>query len=84
MSFGTENKRFSGVTASEWRKEMLKLTIKPGDSVKIDDDVTVTVTQSTYNRIQLEIEAPPDVLIRREKREAPKTPVIIVKGNRMM
>lgn len=63
---------------------MLKLTIKPGDSVKIDDDVKVTVTQSTYNRIQLEIEAPPEVLIRREKREVPKTSVIIVKGNRMV
>lgn len=59
---------------------MLKLTIKPGESIKIDD-ARITVTQSTYNRIQLEIDAPPEINIRREKTEAPAKKIIIVKGN---
>lgn len=60
---------------------MLKLAIKPGESIKIDN-ARVTVTQSTYNRIQLEIDAPPEIMIRREKIEAPAQKIVIVKGNK--
>lgn len=59
---------------------MLKLTIKPGESIKIDE-ARVTVTQSTYNRIQLEIDAPPEIRIHRERQEAPAKKIIIVKGS---
>lgn len=60
---------------------MLKLTIKPGESIKIND-ARVTVTQSNYNRIQLEIDAPPEIAIHREKAAAPAKKIIIVKGNK--
>lgn len=63
---------------------MLKLTVKPGDAIKIDDEIVITITQSTYNRIQMEIDAPPQISISREKREVPDTKILVVKGNRMV
>ncbi|MCD7724865.1 MAG: carbon storage regulator [Clostridiales bacterium] len=62
---------------------MLKITIKPGDSIAIDR-AKVKVTQSTYNRIQLEIDAPPEIAIRREKAESPAPRVVVVKGEKKM
>ncbi len=59
---------------------MLKLTIKPGESVRIGEDVKILLTTSTYNRIQLEIEAPEEVRIQRQKAEVPKSQIFIVKG----
>lgn len=57
---------------------MLKLALKPGESLKIGDHVKVTVMLSTYNRIQLMIDAPTEIDIQREKLAKPK---IVVKGN---
>ncbi len=59
---------------------MLKLSLKPGESLKIGNDVKVTVVLSTHQRIQLQIDAPREVDIRREKMDAPK--IVISSGNR--
>ena len=61
-------------------KEMLKLALKPGESLKIGDDVKMTVMLSTYNRIQLMIDAPREINIQREKTEQPK--IIVAAGGR--
>lgn len=47
--------------------EVLILTRKTGESVKIGDDVTITITKLTSSRVRLGIEAPKDVLILREE-----------------
>lgn len=59
---------------------MLKLSLKPGESLKIGNDVKVTVVLSTHQRIQLQIDAPREVDIRREKMDAPK--IVICAGNK--
>ncbi len=60
---------------------MLKLTLKPGESLKVGDDVKLTVIVSTHHRIQLQVNAPKEVDIRRIKMEAPQ---IVVTGSRQM
>ena len=57
---------------------MLKLALKPGETLKIGDKVKVTVMLSTYNRIQLMIDAPREINIQREKPE--KSRIIVVAG----
>jgi carbon storage regulator len=44
---------------------MLALTRKLGESIKIGQDITVTVTSIGGNRVRLGIDAPRDVLILR-------------------
>jgi carbon storage regulator len=44
---------------------MLALTRKLGESIKIGQDITVTVTSIDRNRVRLGITAPRDVLILR-------------------
>jgi carbon storage regulator len=44
---------------------MLALTRKLGESIKIGQDITVTVTAIDRNRVRLGITAPRDVLILR-------------------
>lgn len=46
---------------------MLILTRRHGESVRIGDDITVTVIELTGNQIRLGIAAPRDVLILREE-----------------
>lgn len=46
---------------------MLILTRRHGESVRIGDDITVTVVELTGNQIRLGIAAPKDVLILREE-----------------
>ena len=58
---------------------MLKLSLKPGESLKIGEDVKVTIVLSTHQRIQLQIDAPRDVDIRRVKMDAPR---IVIAGSR--
>ncbi len=58
---------------------MLKLSLKPGESLKIGEDVKVTVVLSTHQRIQLQIDAPREVDIRREKMDTPR---IVIAGSR--
>lgn len=46
---------------------MLVLTRKVGESIAIGDGITLTVVKIDGNRVRLGIEAPRDVLIRREE-----------------
>ena len=46
---------------------MLVLTRKAGQEVMIGDDVTVSVVRIQGNRVQIGIEAPPHLGIRREE-----------------
>ena len=49
---------------------MLILTRRLGESIRIGNDVTIQVTRLERDRVQLGIEAPPDVLVwRKELRE---------------
>ncbi|WP_442509345.1 carbon storage regulator [Novipirellula sp. SH528] len=44
---------------------MLVLSRKSGESIRLGDDIVLTVTRAKGNRVQLAIEAPRDVPIRR-------------------
>lgn len=44
---------------------MLVLSRKPGEQLRIGDDIIVTVTKSTGNRVTIGIEAPSEVRIMR-------------------
>lgn len=46
---------------------MLVLSRKPGQSIKLGDDMTLTVIAVHGNRVQFGITAPPDVAIHREE-----------------
>lgn len=46
---------------------MLVLSRRVGESVVIDENITVTVVKSTGNRIKIAIEAPPEVPIKRSE-----------------
>lgn len=46
---------------------MLVLSRKVGESIIIDNDITVTVVQLSRNRIRLGIDAPQEVPIRRSE-----------------
>ncbi len=46
---------------------MLILTRRPGESIKIGDDVTVTIVQVNGKQIRLGIAAPQDVEVHREE-----------------
>lgn len=58
---------------------MLKLTVKPGESVKIGEDIKIVLTTSTYSRAQIEIDAPEDIKICRQKVKTPNSRIIIVR-----
>lgn len=45
----------------------LLLTRRPGETVEIGDDIKVTVTRISRNQVQLEFEAPDDVIIHRSE-----------------
>jgi carbon storage regulator len=55
---------------------MLILSRKVGESIRIGDDVVVTVTRVGGGKVRVAIEAPPQVSIRREelKLRAPRLP----------
>lgn len=59
---------------------MLKLSLRLGESIKIGDDVKVTVMMSNYNRIQLQVDAPKEINISREKREQQEKAQIVMAG----
>lgn len=44
---------------------MLVLSRKAGETIRIGDNITVTVHRLSGNRVSLGIEAPPDVAIKR-------------------
>lgn len=46
---------------------MLILTRRVGESLVIDDDVTVTVLGVKGNQVRLGVQAPPDVQVHREE-----------------
>lgn len=46
---------------------MLVLSRKHGESIRIHDEIVITVVQLSRGRVQLGIEAPPDVPIHREE-----------------
>jgi carbon storage regulator len=46
---------------------MLILTRKTGESLKIGNDITVTVLQVKGNQVRIGIEAPKDVQVHREE-----------------
>ena len=46
---------------------MLMLTIKPGEYIKIGDNIKVCVTKGKREMLMLGIEAPKEVLILRDK-----------------
>ena len=46
---------------------MLVLTRKPGEKIRIDADITITVIEVRGNKIKLGIDAPSDVSILREE-----------------
>jgi carbon storage regulator len=46
---------------------MLILTRRPGESVKIGDDITVTVLGVRGNQLRLGFSAPPNVAVHREE-----------------
>jgi len=52
---------------------MLVLSRKAGESIQIGDDIVVTITRIQGNRIQIGIDAPRDVSIRRSELNDPPT-----------
>ena len=46
---------------------MLILTRRVGESVKIDDDITVSVLEIKGNQIRLGVDAPKEVTVHREE-----------------
>ena len=46
---------------------MLVLSRKPGESLRIGRDVTITITQIKSNRVKIGIQAPSDTHIRRSE-----------------
>jgi carbon storage regulator len=46
---------------------MLVLTRRPGESIRIADDIEVTVLQASGNRVKLSFDAPKDVSICRSE-----------------
>jgi len=46
---------------------MLVLTRKSGESIRIGDDITVTVMEIRGKQVRLGIEAPPEVTVHREE-----------------
>ncbi|GAA5509612.1 carbon storage regulator [Novipirellula caenicola] len=53
---------------------MLVLSRKSGESIRLGDDIVLTVHRTQGNRVQLAIEAPREVPIRRaELRSTPRT-----------
>lgn len=46
---------------------MLILTRRPGETLKIDDDVTVTVLGVKGNQVRIGVVAPKDVAVHREE-----------------
>ncbi|MCK5770080.1 carbon storage regulator CsrA [Algiphilus sp.] len=46
---------------------MLILTRRVGETLKIGDDVTITVLSIKGNQVRVGIEAPPDVTVHREE-----------------
>jgi carbon storage regulator len=55
---------------------MLVLSRRVGESVRIGDDVVVTVTRAGGGKVRVAIDAPPHVIIRREElmHRAPRLP----------
>lgn len=45
----------------------LVLTRKPGQAIRIGEDIRITATLSSSNQIRLAIEAPSDVAVHREE-----------------
>lgn len=48
---------------------MLNLLMRPGECLEIGDNVTLRIARSSDSRIQLEVDAPREVAIRRQKGE---------------
>ena len=46
---------------------MLILTRKPGESLKIGDDVTVTVLSNKGNQVRIGINAPEEIAVHRQE-----------------
>jgi len=51
---------------------MLVLSRRPGESIQISDDITVTVSQVRGGRVRLSISAPTEVRILRKEILVPK------------
>ncbi|UUO07988.1 carbon storage regulator [Blastopirellula sp. J2-11] len=48
---------------------MLVLTRKPGETIRIGDDIVVTISQLKGGRVRIGIDAPPEMGIRRGELE---------------
>ena len=53
---------------------MLVLTRKPGESIQIADEITLTVVRTHTNRVKLAIAAPESVAISRSERASGRKP----------
>ncbi|GAA4460692.1 carbon storage regulator [Novipirellula rosea] len=53
---------------------MLVLSRKSGESIRLGDDIVLTVTRTKGNRVQLAIEAPRDIPIRRAELDSKPEP----------
>ncbi|MCA9100619.1 MAG: carbon storage regulator [Pirellulales bacterium] len=52
---------------------MLVLSRKPGQQLRVGDDIIITITQVRKGRVSIGIEAPAEVAIRREEIPPPAT-----------
>lgn len=57
---------------------MLKLALKPGESITIGEDICVKLGEKTNCNAQLIIDAPKEFDIRRHKKEEKRTRICIV------
>ena len=46
---------------------MLILTRRPTESIRINDDITITVLGTKGNQVRIGVEAPKDVVVHREE-----------------
>ena len=57
----------NGFSERKRRKVMLILSRKPGEIIRIGDDITITISEVKGNHVRVGIQAPRDIEVHREE-----------------